>query len=105
MPVTQFLPGRAPRPENASTLISSGELPRTEQKSQPRAPGQTEQRETGNGTQRSRAAAPDRRNPALAGPDGKDVGGWEAYRRWLSRVNLPDKRRIAMDPSLYTWKG
>jgi len=33
------------------------------------------------------------------------VSGWDAYRRWLSRVQLPDKRRIAMDPALYTWKG
>ncbi len=36
---------------------------------------------------------------------GQEPGNWDAYRRWLSRVNLPDKRRIAMDPSLYTWKG
>jgi hypothetical protein len=35
----------------------------------------------------------------------RDVSGWDAYRRWLSRVQLPDKRRISMDPALYTWKG
>jgi hypothetical protein len=37
--------------------------------------------------------------------DAKDVASVDSYRRWLSRVQLPDKRRIAMDPSLYTWKG
>jgi hypothetical protein len=37
--------------------------------------------------------------------NGKEVTNWDAYRRWLNRVQLPDKRRTAMDPSLYTWKG
>lgn len=37
--------------------------------------------------------------------DAKEAPGWDSYRRWLSRVQLPDKRRTAMDPSLYTWKG
>jgi hypothetical protein len=47
----------------------------------------------------------DRSGPNLVAQDGRDVSGWDAYRRWLSRVQLPDKRRIAMDPALYTWKG
>lgn len=77
----------------------------TQQKSQPFAPGQSEQREEQkNGTQRSSTSLVDRR-PNLVSEDGKDVSGWDAYRRWLSRVQLPDKRRIAMDPTLYTWKG
>jgi hypothetical protein len=41
----------------------------------------------------------------LGSQEVRDVSGWDAYRRWLSRVQLPDKRRIAMDPALYTWKG
>ncbi len=45
------------------------------------------------------------RSPGLVAQNGKDVTNWDAYRRWLSRVQLPDKRRTAMDPSLYTWKG
>jgi hypothetical protein len=47
-------------------------------------------------------AAPAEPRPA---GDAKDVASVDSYRRWLSRVQLPDKRRIAMDPSLYTWKG
>ena len=43
--------------------------------------------------------------PNLGSQEVRDVSGWDAYRRWLSRVQLPDKRRIAMDPALYTWKG
>lgn len=45
------------------------------------------------------------RNGTPPAADGKDVASWDSYRRWLSRVQLPDKRRVAMDPSLYTWKG
>jgi hypothetical protein len=41
----------------------------------------------------------------LVTPDGRDMGGWDSYRRWLSRVQSPDKRRSSVDPALYTWKG
>jgi hypothetical protein len=41
----------------------------------------------------------------LVAPDGRDVGAWDSYRRWLNRVQSPDKRRSAVDPALYTWKG
>lgn len=41
----------------------------------------------------------------LVNPQGKDIGGWDSYRRWLNRVESPDKRRATMDPGLYTWKG
>lgn len=41
----------------------------------------------------------------LVAPDGKNIGGWEAYRRWLTRVQAPQSRRGALDPKLYTWKG
>lgn len=78
----------------------------TIQKRQPNLPGQPEKREErSNGTQRSMHDPADRQRPQLVTGDGRDVGNWEAYRRWLSRVQLPDRRRIAMDPSLYTWKG
>ena len=70
----------------------------TDQKNQPRFPSSPEQREQRkNGTHHA--------GPNLVAQDGRDVSGWDAYRRWLSRVQLPDKRRIAMDPALYTWKG
>ena len=41
----------------------------------------------------------------LVTPEGRDMGGWDSYRRWLSKVQSPDKRRSTMDPALYTWKG
>jgi hypothetical protein len=47
----------------------------------------------------------DRREKGLVSADGKDVSGWEAYRRWLTRVQAPEKRRAPLDPGLYTWKG
>ncbi|GMW05336.1 MAG: hypothetical protein QY320_03670 [Gammaproteobacteria bacterium] len=41
----------------------------------------------------------------LVTPDGRDMGAWDSYRRWLNRVQQPDKRRTPIDPALYTWKG
>lgn len=49
--------------------------------------------------------AGDRREKGLVSADGKDVSGWEAYRRWLTRVQAPEKKRVPLDPGLYTWKG
>ena len=78
----------------------------TEQKNEPRAPSFLNQGdEKKNGTQRYKETLIERSGPNLVAQDGRDVSGWDAYRRWLSRVKLPDKRRIAMDPALYTWKG
>ncbi len=68
------------------------------------APGYAEQREQSTSDQRNGNLTA-RRGNALVSADGRDVSGWDAYRRWLSRAQIPDKRRIAMDPSLYTWKG
>lgn len=47
----------------------------------------------------------ERREKGLVGSDGKDVGGWEAYRRWLTRVQAPAQSRAPLDAGLYTWKG
>ena len=52
----------------------------------------------------STPAAP-RQEKGLVSADGKDVSGWEAYRRWLTRVQAPEKKRAPLDPGLYTWKG
>ncbi|MBM4196770.1 MAG: hypothetical protein FJ197_06690 [Gammaproteobacteria bacterium] len=41
----------------------------------------------------------------LVAPTGQDIGGWDSYHRWLSRVQSPNKCRADMDPGLYTWKG
>jgi len=62
-------------------------------------------RGNGNGGSGAGSALSDRRDKGLVAADGKDVGGWDAYRRWLTRVQAPDKRRAPLDPGLYTWKG
>jgi len=31
--------------------------------------------------------------------------GWEAYRKWLSRVSMQPARRSSRDASLYSWRG
>jgi hypothetical protein len=31
--------------------------------------------------------------------------GWDAYRRWLSRVSGQSTRRSPLDASVYSWKG
>ena len=51
------------------------------------------------------ASANGRKEKGLVSADGKDVSGWEAYRRWLTRVQAPEKKRMPLDPGLYTWKG
>lgn len=68
----------------------------TDNRNQPEIPNVPASNDN-NGTRRA--------GPSLIGQDGRDVSGWDAYRRWLGRVQLPDKRRTAMDPALYTWKG
>ena len=32
--------------------------------------------------------------------------GWDAYRKWLSRVSTkPTGERAPLDPSIYSWRG
>ena len=31
--------------------------------------------------------------------------GWDAYRKWLSRVSMQPNRRAARDVSIYSWRG
>lgn len=31
--------------------------------------------------------------------------GWDAYRKWLSRLGRPPAERAPTDPSIYSWKG
>lgn len=65
----------------------------------------TMSRGNGNGNSGNGSASRDSREKGLVAADGKDVGGWDAYRRWLTRVQAPEKRRAPLDPGLYTWKG
>lgn len=62
-------------------------------------------RGNGNGQSGGGSALRERSDKGLVAADGKDVGGWDAYRRWLTRVQAPEKRRAPLDPGLYTWKG
>ena len=34
-----------------------------------------------------------------------EAQGWEAYRKWLSRVSMQPARRSARDASIYSWRG
>jgi len=60
------------------------------------------------GTTRSSAYEATLRNGRMGSvlaPEGQEAGGWDAYRRWLNRVQTDDRRRSPVDPALYTWKG
>ncbi len=57
-----------------------------------------------------RTALRQRHSPALLDDGPRDQvkpgsHGWEAYRRWLSRVQSPAGSRVPLDTTLYTWKG
>jgi hypothetical protein len=40
-------------------------------------------------------------------PTGNEQNGWDAYRKWLSRVSTtkPTGERAPLDPSIYSWRG
>jgi hypothetical protein len=39
-------------------------------------------------------------------PSGSDQHGWDAYRKWLSRVSTkPTTERAPLDHSIYSWRG
>ncbi len=41
----------------------------------------------------------------ITSASGKDLRGWDTYRNWLTQVQAPEKRRVPLDPNLYTWRG
>ena len=54
----------------------------TDQKDQPLSPSLPQQRDTNkNGTQRYKQVLTERSGPNLVAQDGRDVSGWDAYRR------------------------
>jgi len=77
----------------------------SDQKQNPLVREMTDGFSNGNGRQSYENSLQERREKGLVAADGKDVSGWEAYRRWLTRVQAPEKRRAPLDPGLYTWKG
>ena len=69
--------------------------------------GKPDHRDRGGSNQRPGEDPPRKRrlpSERLAA-EARHGNGLEAYRRWLTRVQAPDSRRIPLDPSLYTWKG
>jgi hypothetical protein len=49
---------------------------------------------------KNNAAADDARAPS------NDQNGWDAYRKWLSRVSTkPTGERAPLDHSIYSWRG
>jgi hypothetical protein len=60
---------------------------------------------------RETASSRQRHSPAMLKPgrepaeNANGKGGWDAYRRWLTRVQSPASGRAPLDASLYTWKG
>jgi hypothetical protein len=44
--------------------------------------------------------------PEQARTPGNDKNGWDAYRKWLSRVSTkPTGERAPLDHSIYSWRG
>ena len=77
----------------------------SEQKENTDAPVFAEDTSNGSDQREFESASKERREKGLVAADGNDVGGWEAYRRWLTRVQAPPQARAPLDPGLYTWKG
>jgi len=53
---------------------------------------------------------PDRQRSSVAagrspGAVPNEQQGWEAYRKWLSRVSMQPARRSSRDVSIYSWRG
>jgi len=44
-------------------------------------------------------------NPSRPSGAPTEQQGWEAYRKWLSRVSMQPTRRSARDVSIYSWRG
>ena len=52
----------------------------------------------GSGNARSRGVAE-------SGSGSSEQQGWDAYRKWLSRVSTQPAQRAPLDASVYSWKG
>ena len=43
--------------------------------------------------------------PSPAQPNSSQVGSWDAYKNWLTKVQAPDQKRSLPDPALFSFKG
>ena len=77
----------------------------SEHRQKPYAPIYSDDLPNGNGRHSDGLDLREQQKKGLVSSDGKDVGGWDAYRRWLTRVQAPAQSRAPLDPGLYTWKG
>jgi hypothetical protein len=67
----------------------------SDQKSQTFRPPLYHRQEASNNSRRSQSNVPN-----------SDQKGWDAYRKWLSRVSAhPTRERSTVDHSIYSWKG
>ena len=51
------------------------------------------------------AAVMDAPRPRAKQAGDKDVGSWDAYRNWLTKVQAPEQKRSLPDPALFSFKG
>lgn len=51
------------------------------------------------------AEEPPAEKTAQAGSAPSEQQGWDAYRKWLSRVSMQPARRSTRDASIYSWRG
>lgn len=43
--------------------------------------------------------------PSSPEPNSTQVGSWDAYKNWLTKVQAPDQKRSLPDPALFSFKG
>lgn len=50
--------------------------------------------------------APLAKRPARVPTNGQPkVGSWDAYRNWLTKVQVPSQKRSVPEAALFSWKG
>ena len=67
-------------------------------------PGRYEE-ELSLGTADAVAEAPPVRRRSQSGKPAREVGTWDAYKNWLTKVQAPEQRRSLPDPALFSFKG
>ncbi|MBT8422118.1 MAG: hypothetical protein HKN56_08130 [Gammaproteobacteria bacterium] len=55
--------------------------------------------------QLSRGSAGSAAADTSSGKNNAQVGSWDAYKDWLTKVQAPDQKRSLPDPALFSFKG